>query len=222
MALMIHAFCGYPDYRGAGSKYDSDDFDAQKFTKAARGEDFGGYGYINNTKGDRTKFTSSNTLLVTDIFAEWATRVLRSQELGAAALVPIPASSQTDFSGLSASARLAEAIERKNRSYELTPILAWNKPSNSRELRQGPQGKMRPVSYGGLLANLKCAQEKISETIVLVDDIVATGKHMRACATFLRSLGAKCDLGLCVGKVIRKRPSNLYSIEAWDLDSGDA
>lgn len=70
--------------------------------------------------------------------------------------------------------------------------------------------------------NLKCSQGRMPGAVVLVDDVMTSGAHFRACAEFLRERGASVSIAVCAGRTVQEpidHPLNLPPEDIEDIPS---
>jgi hypothetical protein len=132
-----------------------------------------------------------------DWFAEMVVPVLR-QELATTrvVLVPIPDCGCTEDVIESRTSALAIAVARRAGAVVVSDILRWRRRVPPARSGQGPRD---PVSiYQNL--RLRPGWGPVSRPYVLVDDVVTTGGHLRACAAFLHDHGARVERAICAAR----------------------
>jgi hypothetical protein len=132
-------------------------------------------------------------------FGSLAAWVVRTKRLmPPIVLVPMPNSNcLIDAPVPSRTVTLARAIEAQIPGAAVVDCLRWRRLTLASH-----RGGSR--DFGSLLSNLivSCSFP-VQGTLVLVDDIVTTGAHLRAAALALRKSGLECEDAVCVARAVR-------------------
>ena len=75
-------------------------------------------------------------------------------------------------------------------------VLRWDEPMPSASQEQGPRDPAELYPHLELRGTLRHRQR----THVLVDDVLTTGGHLRACAAFLASRGVVAGFAVCAAR----------------------
>lgn len=206
MRVRAHAWYATRPHRGDKGLYDADmyvrlvkrNFDG---IKAGR--------YWTSPKG---RITSANAELADQVFAEWAHQVLleeMDQEM--VAMVPIPSSKTTnartdDFTAK----RLANRLAEIDPAVLVIPALEWAEPHDELHRHRGFRTPEQ------LVPDLRCYHNRLPPgvRIVLVDDVVTSGSHLRAAGQVLER---RVDLALAVAKADEDPPATAFIVEPFDL-----
>lgn len=115
-------------------------------------------------------------------------------------------------------ARLADAIAKKiGAGVSVHDVLRWN--VNLGPARSGGGPRDPQILYD----NIVSLRSSISwgPTVVLVDDVLTAGGHLKACAAFLRTYGATVDLAVCAGRTVYAPPAHPFEVVEEDLNDFD-
>jgi hypothetical protein len=128
-----------------------------------------------------------------------------------ARLIPIPASKHVvlgaDFTG----ARLAAAIQAHKPRFRALPVMTFDDEQPS--TRNGGSRKAHEI-----LPHLRCAEVGEGPPIVLIDDVMTGGGHLRAGARKLLEQGIEVADACVVGRTVWEPPVNgMFKIEIEEL-----
>jgi predicted amidophosphoribosyltransferase len=122
-------------------------------------------------------------------------------------LVPIPNTKCTiDSEHKPRTALLANAIATYLDNVEMTDILRWKE---SMESAHSGSGTRDPFL---LIENLAAIEKVPQASIVLVDDVVTTGGHIKACARFLTDRGGKVLSAICAARTVQISQENPFTL----------
>lgn len=223
MTLTLHVYCGYPVLPHFYEKYEKpskSEFASCNLVRVAKGEETRMFGWVPDTNGRNIKIESGERDKAIHLFGRWGAHRLKSLGLNDIALVPVPSSSQITFGGDCTGLRLAEAIASYHSGAQVTHTLAFREARLSDHKKRAQDGQPKPPrqSQDEILANLKCNAAKFSKPLVLVDDVYTMGRHMKACAEYLRDRGATVEHCLCIGQTIWERVPDTFTIEPFDIE----
>jgi hypothetical protein len=185
-------------YRTKGGGWTASQLGVLRFVQALKKKDLDGSAEV-LIKGvePKRRLTAQNASDAFDWFAEMVVPLLR-EELATTrvVLVPIPDCSCTEDVTASRTSALATAVARRAGAVVVSDILRWRRrmpPSRS------GQGSRDPISiYQNL--RLRSGGGPVSRPYVLVDDVVTSGSHLRACAAFLHNHGASVERAICAAR----------------------
>ena len=179
-----------------GVAWRPDDYNARDFVLAIKGKDIARYAFV-RCRGAWRRFESSNREDVTGWFGEMVAESAEGHVLpDSCVLVPIPGS-QVDvtFQGTPRVTALAQAVaDALPLSPPVRDVLRWDSPIVSSRLMAGSR------DVAELYRRLRLIRTVERERVVLVDDVLTLGGHLRACAAKLRGEGADVLLGLCAAR----------------------
>jgi hypothetical protein len=195
MSLTVFCCC---TYRTAGETFTQADWGALKFIKAIKSKPVNGYAQVPVFGQSKREFLNATTASqAPDWFGRMVANGLRWSSVGAVTLVPIPNSAcdssaaQLPKAFILATAAAAHIGDKAS----VADVLRW-------KVAKVPahQGGTRDVEK--LFQNLALARnaELPSQPIILVDDVMTSGAHLRAAAAFLRARGANVAYALCAGR----------------------
>lgn len=195
MGLSVFCFC---TYRTAGDNFTQADWGALKFIKAIKGKPVNGYAQVPIFGQTKREFLNAATASqAPDWFGRMVANGLRWSKVGEIVLVSIPNSacdinsSQPPKAFILATAAAAYIGEKAM----VADLLRWKTA-----MVPAHQGGTRDVDE--LFRNLELAPNATIPTqpILLVDDVMTSGAHLRAAAAFLRARRATVAGAICAGR----------------------
>lgn len=211
MALWVHVHGGYPSYAGSGEQWIGSDYEAMKFVKALKGLPFNGHASLRTPTGFPVTIRATDRSGAFRIFGEWATAKLAELELSDAVVMAVPSSSCLAMNGDEKGRALTAAVKQRSPNITVVEGLWWKA-----QLPKAAQGGTRDSSV--LEANLNVLDGPPSR-VVLVDDVVSSGGHLRACARALRAKGHSVEHALCAAQTVNNHPENMWKIDPRDLEA---
>jgi hypothetical protein len=209
MGVKIVCFCAY--LTNIGIPWRDDDYNANKFISAFKGEPINGYAKILVGKTWH-RLQESNRDLAVDWFGEMAAEYVKNRHKARPlAFCPIPSSGcVVGANVVSPTYRLAEAIASNLQSVTVWDGLRW-----SAAKIPAHQGGPRDPHY--FYEHLVVAKKLPDAEIVLVDDMFTSGSHMQAAKAKLVHKGGKCSLCLCGGRQVTEQVNRPFDIIVEEL-----
>jgi phosphoribosylpyrophosphate synthetase len=129
---------------------------------------------------------------------------------GAASVVPIPSTSHVTPGKPFLGEAIARAIEQRDPRFACRPVLSFATP-----LPRTSQGGRRTAT--AVRVNLRSGNLTGLGRVVLLDDIMTTGAHMRGAATFLRDKGVRVEDGFVVARPADAPPEDMMKAPVVEL-----
>ncbi|QUT05897.1 hypothetical protein KFK14_23705 [Sphingobium phenoxybenzoativorans] len=128
-----------------------------------------------------------------------------------ATIVPVPSGTHTrpgsDFVG----GRIARVIEIRDPNFASAPLLHF-----ARSVPRTAAGRRRTET--ALRVNLRAsAMIPSKRRVILLDDVMTTGAHLRAAAGFLAERGIRVDDAFVVARQAVNCPENMFNVPVLDL-----
>lgn len=184
MSLRVYCFCTYLTDIGGG--WHGRDYDAHDFIHALKGRQLNGYAQI-PVSGKSKRLDNTNLDKAIDWFGVMVADYLEEEGIrNPPSLVPVPNSDSVVNAGSPRTARLARAIaKRLTRTSQVADVLRFERKMPS----ANQQGGTRDPEE--LYKRLVVTGDISRSPYVLVDDVLTSGGHLKACAARLRRAGAK-------------------------------
>lgn len=203
-----------------GVEWTQADHAMNKFVKAVKTGDCNGYSSI-PILGKSRKLESKTALSAVDWFGEWAaSRIpVLGIRVSPVVFVPVPGSSTClESEELSTSARMAQAIVQHHPRVVVADVLRFRMP-----LKPAHEGGTRnPWALARNLVILSEATGWKGREVVLIDDVLTSGAHLRACAHVLLKHGIRCSNALLLARRTAEQVENALAEveeEVEDLES---
>ena len=197
MPLTVFSCCTYSTLRRQRTQ---EQWSALYFVKAIKGIPIRGFAYVPLPEGGRAYLDPDTASLAASWFGRMAAARLTWDRVGRVSLVPIP-----DASCALSSTRgpkthaLADALVHALEPGKATvlDVLRWIRPMPTAHQSGGTRDPQE--LYGRLRLTLPRLPQD-TDTVVLVDDVLASGGHLRAAHAFLNDCGANVIVAVCAGR----------------------
>lgn len=211
--MSLHVIC-LCTYRTSNPRLWRDrDFAACKLIRALKGRAVSGWADVPIGPRDWVRLDRESVASAADIFGRIAAGVI-AWPPSPAFLVPIPNSCTLVNSSPPKTKTLADALAKHAPNARLTvaDVLRWHEPV--------------PVSHQGaarypeqLYPNLRLTEHlQTGSRVILVDDMLTTGGHMRAAAAFVEHCGAEVTMGICAGRSDESLVSDAFAVRVETLE----
>jgi hypothetical protein len=206
-------------YRTKGRGWTAAQLGVLGFVQALKKRDLEGTARVLVKAGEaERRLAARNATDAFDWFAEMVVPLLR-EELATTrvVLVPVPDCGCTEDVIESRTSALALAVARRAGSVVVADVLRWRRRMAPARSGQGPRD---PVSiYQNL--RLRPGWGPVSWPYVLVDDVVTSGGHLRACAAFLHNHGARVERAICAARSDQDPPDDPFRRRVDELPDFD-
>jgi predicted amidophosphoribosyltransferase len=172
------------------------------FKKALKDETFRGYANLVVVPGQATRFLNTrNAGKAFEWFGEMSATWLDQQLISDPVIIPIPSSKCTLKTSESRTRRLAEALQKRSGG-DVLDVLRFNRESES--TRNG--GSRAPEDIYPMYRLVSAVPS--GRPIVLVDDVLTSGGHIRAAVAYLTRKGIRWpEIVACCGVSAEREPS---------------
>lgn len=190
------------------------DYDAIHLVKATKGLDLTPKAYTwVPIGGHNVRVAEGNKDRAMDWFAEWAAGQVNSMGNGPKVLVPVPSSKSTpDTPADFRTAVIADKIAALCPNVTVVPALRFKTArSNSRE-----EGGSRSADV--LYREMVLTQALPEGRIILVDDVMTGGGHLKAAAWMIEDQGRAVQNAICCGRTTDIQLNDPFSVPPETID----
>lgn len=213
--MRVHIVCGY---RSRNEEWDERwtdaDYRARNLVKGVKHEPFRGYSEWKvraTNQSVRLDATPAGQAVALRVATSKLLDLFNVAGVAAGTLIPVP-SSQTvapgfDFTG----ARLARAVAGLLPAIVAAPVLHFDQPQP--RAREGGARRWQDV-----LPHLRGNVAGLDAPVVLLDDVMTSGGHLRACARYLAARGFEVSDAFVVGRTVWQRPASMFQMPSETLE----
>ena len=211
MSLKVYCFCTY--LTGIGERWRRKDYDAHDFIDALKGRQLKGYAQI-PVSGRSKRLDNTKLDKAIDWFGVMVADYLEEEDIrNPSLLVPVPNSDSVVNAGSPRTTGLARAIaKRLTSASQVADVLRFEKKMPS----ANQQGGTRDPAE--LYKRLVVTGDISRSPYILVDDVLTSGSHLKACAARLRRAGAEVSLAFCAGRTSSEQPNDPFAVQVEMLD----
>ena len=207
--MRVHVVCGYRSKSdGWTEKWTDADFRARNLVKALKRETFNGFSEwqvtatkqtlrVDNTPAGQTMALRLALSKLFDLFAKAGIEEAR--------VVPVPSSKTVAPGDGSTGSRLVTAIAGIKPTMLACPVLFFNEP----QPKTADSGSRR---WQDILPHLRGKVPAGGGPIILLDDVMTSGGHLRACARFFAERGESVNDAFVVGRTVWERPESMFQM----------
>jgi hypothetical protein len=197
------------------------DYTGIMVVKAVKGKDPGGRRKTIRLRDQTFTFGPGNPGPAVDAWVAWAAHRLRELlPSGPVVLVPVPNSnavhgSVEDFQSAEMARRVAHAAGAR---FCVETELWFDqqlKPAH------GPSDTSGPRFANQVYPHLVHEPSATQGTRVLIDDVMTSGGHLRACAAKLREIDRAPEFALCCGRTVHEQLENPFAVPVEELPDFD-
>jgi hypothetical protein len=196
MPLKVVSLSTYRTSKGTG--WSKADYNASRFVKAIKEKPVKGYGYVPVGGGKVLLLDASTAKDAPAMFAQRAAIVVKWDQVGPVAFVPLPNSScAVNTDQPPRTRKLADALATHILTGDaiVADILRWDTPLPSAHEAGGTRDPQLLYPRLRLVGDVPAGRR-----IVLIDDVLTSGGHLRAAAAFLEAQGATVAGAVCAGR----------------------
>ncbi len=214
MTLIVHALGAYASYSYDDHEWRREDYDINKLVKSLKGENFNGYANMRDANGIMRRIIESDPSAALAYFAAWGAQIISDMTARDIVLVPVPSSQCVSHAAVSTPYAMANALQ----------AIVGNRVRVERWLCFAQP--MTPSHAGGTRdSNILASAMRAAPTcrgdsrVILVDDVMTTGGHLKACASVLRARGVSVDAAIVAARTVWAPHETPLQIAVDDLDS---
>lgn len=138
-------------------------------------------------------------------------RMMKGAGYDAATIIPVPSTTHTRPSGEFVPRRLAAAVQLRDPNFTAIPALYF-----ARSVPRTAASRRRTET--ALRVNLRATDLGTGlGRVILVDDVMATGAHLRATASFLSDRGIRVEDAFVVSRLADHCPDSMFEVPVIDI-----
>lgn len=207
--MLVHSVCGYRSKSAEWTeKWRDADYRARNLVKALKGEPFNGFSewQVKATKQKMTVDSSpAGQAIALRVALSKLLDLFTAAGIAEGHVVPVPSSQTVAAGGDYIGARLAGALAAIVPGLTAAPVLWFDAPQP--RAHQGGARRWQEV-----LPHLRGGNVATNGPVVLLDDVMTSGGHLRACARKLQQRGFAVDHAFVVGRTVWQRPEEMFAM----------
>ena len=212
MPLKVFSCCTYSTLRDRPRS--EQEWSALQFVRAIKRKPLRGYVHVPLPAGDRGYLDQTTAGAAPDWFGRIMSEGVTWNRVGTLALIPIPDSGCGVHLGpFPRALALAQGLQVALPEAQacVLDVLRWDEPRASAHLTAGTRDPQE--LYSRLRLTCRGLSPQLPQ-VVLIDDVLASGGHLRAAAAFLADCGARVLAACCAGRAITSDevPESPFSI----------
>ena len=207
MPLKVVCFCRY--FAARDTPWRQEDWDAYHFVRALKGYELRGYGHV-PVNGVLRRLSKQNASSAIEWFARFVAGYLTKKKITPPfVVIPVPNSACTVRSTTKPhTQKLAKEIcDCIGAKAKAVACLRWKKDLGSASKEGGPRDA--DTLYGNSVLTVDFNDQT---TVVLVDDAITSGGHLKACAAKLGRAGADVVIAVCGGRTTYDQGNKPFEI----------
>ncbi|WP_139197956.1 hypothetical protein [Sphingomonas gellani] len=212
--MRVHSVCGYPGNSAAwANNWEPEHWRARNLVKGVKREPFNGYAEWVRRPGNtrvRQYSDAAGQRLALQVAGSRLVDLIDAAGITHATIVPVPSSQTIASGGDFTGARLAAALQARRPNLIAAPVLHFDQPQPRAHEGVGER------RWHMILPHLR-GGAGLGGRILLLDDVMTGGGHLRACRRFLAGLGHEVDHAFVVGRTVWDRPAGMFTIPAETL-----
>ncbi|GBQ91526.1 hypothetical protein AA23498_1207 [Acetobacter nitrogenifigens DSM 23921 = NBRC 105050] len=213
--IKVHSLISYPSYEECGASFRQVDFDCMKLVKCYKGNVINGFLTLSVNKVNRKYYQKDSEDLI-NLVNNSIARMIENISKYAVTLVPVPNSNATiankePFRTQLLALQISQILANGS---QVQPCLRWRTPAGSAH----KDGTSRDPQI--LEANLEL-ESLPTNPVILFDDVLTSGGHIRACARKLRNAGISVDHAFTAARTVWQPADTMISVEDRDYSLDD-
>lgn len=207
--MLVHSVCGYRSRNEEWTdRWTNTDYRARNLVKAVKREAFGGFSEWKvraTNQAVRVDNSPAGQAIALRVAASKLLDLFTAAGVDRGSLIPVPSSQTIAPGGDYTGARLARAISGILGDVTAAPVLHFDVP----QARAHDGGARR---WQDVLPHLRGATAGVSSPAILIDDVMTSGGHLRACARYLAERGIEVENAFVVGRTVWERPPEMFAM----------
>jgi len=210
--LEVHSLISYPSFKDTGIEFNDSEWRCQKLIKAYKNKSFKGF-FTLKINGSDKYYREEDTRSIVKILNKKIAKKLLTLSDSPVTIVPVPnrqatANIEHDFRTWELARAIASRMDNGSLAVD---ALRWTKPQNSASEESGTRNSRI------LVKNLKFSGS-LDGPVVLFDDVLTTGGHLKAAAQKLAEHGVNVQFAIVCGRTIWERSAPMIEWQSETLE----